>query len=71
LNETPRLHRGARRCGTEIADVQDVEQESKPAKRRIAVIKAALQDAGLQFIDSVGVELLPVGIWLTVKQKRA
>jgi transcriptional regulator with XRE-family HTH domain len=50
----------ARRASIEIADVQDVEDASKPPKRHIASIRDALEDAGIQFIDSVGVELRPV-----------
>ena len=50
----------ARRAAIEIADVQDVEDASRPPKRHIASIRYALEDGGIQFIDSVGVELRPV-----------
>jgi hypothetical protein len=55
----------ARRAAIEISDVQDVEDASRPPKRHVAAIRTALEDAGIQFIDSVGVELrlvLPVEI---------
>jgi hypothetical protein len=57
----------ARRAAIEISDVQDVEDASRPPKRHVAAIRTALEDAGIQFIDSVGVELrlvLPVEIGL-------
>jgi transcriptional regulator with XRE-family HTH domain len=54
----------ARRSAIEIADVQDVEEELKPAQRHVGAIQGALEDAGITFIDSVGVELRPVEISL-------
>jgi hypothetical protein len=50
----------ARRAAIEISDVQDLEDAPKPPRRHIESIRGALQDAGIQFIDSVGVELRPV-----------
>ena len=52
----------ARRAAIEIADVQDIENAPEPPKRHMETIRAALEDAGIQFIDSVGVELRPVEI---------
>jgi hypothetical protein len=52
----------ARHAALEIADVQEAETLVKMPKRRltnIAAIQHALQAAGIEFIDSVGVQLLP------------
>jgi hypothetical protein len=54
----------ARRAAIEIADVQDVEDTARPPKRHVAVIRGALEHAGIAFIDSVGVELRPADIGL-------
>jgi hypothetical protein len=52
----------ARHAALEIADVQEAEKLVKMPKRRLTdmlAIQHALQDAGIEFIDSVGVQLLP------------
>jgi transcriptional regulator with XRE-family HTH domain len=52
----------ARRTGMDIADVQDLENTTKGPDRRhndLAVIQAILEEAGIEFIDSVGVQLRP------------
>jgi hypothetical protein len=54
----------ARRATIEIADVQDVEDNSRPPKRHIGVIQGALEEAGMTFVDAVGVELRPVELGL-------
>jgi transcriptional regulator with XRE-family HTH domain len=48
----------ARRTGMNIADTRELEDAIEMPKRRhgdVATIQAALQDAGIKFIDSVGV----------------
>ena len=55
----------ARHAGMEIADVQEAETSAMLSNRQIndlAAIQQALEDAGIDFIDSVGVELRPPGI---------
>ena len=55
----------ARHAGMEIADVQEVETSvilSNWQIKDLAAIQQALEDAGIDFIDSVGVELRPPGI---------
>ncbi len=52
----------ARHAGMDIADVQDAERSADMPKRRLRdlpVIQRALEEAGVAFIDSVGVQLLP------------
>jgi transcriptional regulator with XRE-family HTH domain len=52
----------ARHAGMDIAHVQEAETSVKIPKRRrrdLPAIQQALQDAGIEFIDSVGVQLLP------------
>ena len=52
----------ARRAGLDLARVQEAETSAKMRKRRLrdlAAIQQTLQDAGIKFIDAVGVQLLP------------
>ena len=52
----------ARRAAITIADAQDVEDATKVPRRRLAdaaAIQQALEEAGIKFIDSVGVQLSP------------
>ena len=52
----------ARHAALDIAQVQDAETSVRMPKRRLPDLEAiqrALQDAGIEFIDSVGVQLLP------------
>jgi hypothetical protein len=52
----------ARHAGIDTADVQQAESSVKMPKRRLrdlVAIRQALQDAGIEFIGSVGVQLLP------------
>ena len=52
----------ARHAALDIARVQEAETSVKMPRRRlpeVTAIQQALQDAGIEFIDSVGVQLLP------------
>ena len=52
----------ARRAGLDLARVQEAETSAKMRKRclrDLAAIQQTLQDAGIKFIDAVGVQLLP------------
>jgi len=52
----------ARHAALDIARVQEAETSVKMRRRRlpdVAAIQQALQDAGIEFIDSVGVQLRP------------
>jgi transcriptional regulator with XRE-family HTH domain len=55
----------ARRAGMEIADVQDIENATRSPKWRLqdlAIIRATLEDVGMEFIDAVGVHFRPPGL---------
>ena len=52
----------ARRTGLDIADVQELESGAKvPSRRRndLALIQAILEEVGIEFMDSVGVQFRP------------
>jgi transcriptional regulator with XRE-family HTH domain len=55
----------ARRTGLEIARIQELESPARvPNRRRIdlALIQTILEEAGIEFIDSVGVQFRPAGL---------
>ena len=52
----------ARHAGLDIAEVQDVEisiRMPKQLRKHLGVIQQAMEDAGVEFINFVGVQLLP------------
>ena len=52
----------ARRAAMHIADAQELEETAKRPRRRLkdlAIIQAILEDVGIEFIDSIGVQLWP------------
>jgi hypothetical protein len=52
----------ARRATMNIADTQELEETAKRPRRRLedlAIIQTILEDVGIEFIDSVGVQLWP------------
>jgi transcriptional regulator with XRE-family HTH domain len=52
----------ARRAGMEIAEIQEIENARRRPKRKLnnaEVIQATLEDAGIELIDSVGVQFRP------------
>jgi nucleoside-triphosphatase THEP1 len=54
----------ARHASVEIADVQEAETCVRLAKRHfsnVSAIQRALENAGIEFIDSVGVRFFPHG----------
>jgi hypothetical protein len=59
----------ARRAAIDIAETQELEDAGRLPKRRLKdleIIQAILEDAGIMFIDSVGVRLgLPEAIATT------
>ena len=64
----------ARHASLNIADVQEAETSSAFAKRRLRdlpVIQEALQDAGITFIGSVGVQLFPRDLWRQMRRSRS
>jgi hypothetical protein len=53
----------ARRTGIDIANIQEAETAAKPPSRHLRdleLIQAILADAGIKFIDSVGVQFRPL-----------
>jgi transcriptional regulator with XRE-family HTH domain len=55
----------ARRTGLDIADVQELESVAKVSNRRrndVALIQAILEEVGIEFIESVGVQFRPPGL---------
>ena len=55
----------ARRTGLDAADVQELESVAKVSNRRrndVALIQAILEEAGIEFIESVGVQFRPPGL---------
>jgi transcriptional regulator with XRE-family HTH domain len=52
----------ARRTGIDIADIQELESAAKVPNRQrndLELIQAILEEAGIQFIDTVGVQFRP------------
>ncbi len=52
----------ARRTGLDIAGIQELESVAKvPYRRRddLALVQTILEEAGIEFIDSVGVQFRP------------
>jgi hypothetical protein len=63
-----------RRTGIDIADIQELETMAMVPNHRhndLAVIQAILEEAGIQFIDSVGVQLPPLGLCLPLRMRAA
>ena len=55
----------ARRTGLDIADIQELESAAKASKRQrddLALIQAILEELGIEFIESVGVQFRPPGL---------
>ena len=55
----------ARRTGLDIADIQELESAAKASKRQrddLALIQAILEEVGIEFIESVGVQFRPPGL---------
>ena len=55
----------ARRTGISIADIQEAESGAKPPNRRLddlALIQTILEGAGIEFIESVGVQFRPLDL---------
>ena len=53
----------ARRTGINIADIQEAESGAKLPNRRLddlALIQTILEEAGIEFIESVGVQFRPL-----------
>ncbi len=64
----------ARRTGLHIADIQELESVTKVSNRRrndVALIQAILEEAGIEFIESVGVQFRPPGLEDIVVTERA
>ena len=66
----------ARRTGISIADIQEAESATKLPSRRLsdlALIQAILEEARIEFIESVGVQFRPLDLipihWLTQERK--
>lgn len=54
----------ARRTGLDISDIQELESVAKASNRQrddLALIQAILEEAGIEFIKSVGVQFRPPG----------
>ena len=52
----------ARRAAMNIADTQELGETAKRPRRQLedlAIIQTILEDVGIEFIDSVGVQLWP------------
>jgi hypothetical protein len=63
----------AERAGMEIADLQDmVNATSLPKQRRqdLAIIKATLEEVGMEFTDTVGVHFRPPDLKSFTKHDR-
>ena len=63
----------ARRAGMEIANVQDIENATRSPKWRLqdlAIIRATLEDVGMEFIDAVGVHFRPPGLGMVIDRPR-
>jgi len=55
----------ARRTGISIADIQEAESATKLPSRRLsdlALIQAILEEARIEFIESVGVQFRPLDL---------
>ena len=55
----------ARRTGITIADIQETESAAKLPNRRLSnleLIQGVLEEAGIEFIESVGVQLRPLDL---------
>jgi transcriptional regulator with XRE-family HTH domain len=55
----------ARRTGIDISGIQELESAAKMPNRRrndLALVQTILEEAGIAFIDSVGVRLRPMEV---------
>ena len=60
----------ARRAAVNIADTQELEEIAKRPTQRLkdlAIIQAILEDVGIEFIDSIGVQLWPAEVRRTIE----
>ena len=60
----------ARRAAMNVADTQQLEETVKRPRRRLkdlAIIQAILEDVGIEFIDSIGVQLWPAEARRTIE----
>jgi transcriptional regulator with XRE-family HTH domain len=55
----------ARRTGVDISGIQELESAAKMRNRRrndLALVQTILEEAGIAFVDSVGVHLRPMEV---------
>ncbi len=55
----------ARRTGLDTTDIQELESVAKISNRRrddLALIQTILEEVGIEFIDTVGVQFRPPGL---------
>jgi hypothetical protein len=60
----------ARRAAIGIAETQELEDAAKRPTRQLkdlAIIQAILEDVGIEFIDSIGVQLWPAEARRTIE----